>query len=220
MENALTENGLLKAVINYGEVLFQLDEKGSKNPVFETFSKDTVLEIHRTFSNLLGEDSRCIDENTFDLLYNAPFQCGFGVDFYPGPYLKAAKILEGFATHQVFENGNKRLAVAAMMQYLNYQNIEFNMSKDKIYEFVMDIANENFEKGKDDIECCGSFVPASIYEIATIIKENSRDFEKEFDPSLEEKPPFGSAKTFDKEAYDQEMEQFNEEEQENKEIES
>lgn len=189
MSNIEIPSGAYKAIINYGEVLAKLDET-NVNKNFE-FNKESIKKTHKYFSNMFGEESviRAGEEGTFELLCDAPFMSSYGQDHYPTVYDKAAKIMEGFSTHQVFTNGNKRLAVGATLQYLESQNIEVNLDSKSIYNFVLDISNYKF--GKDAKE--------SIPQIAKVIKENSVELDKN---KYVEHTPVGAARTFNKEEYD------------------
>lgn len=189
-------SGALKAIINYGEVLGKLDDTSINYS--KEFNKESIRDIHKAFSNLLKEESVCIDEDTFDLLCNAPFQSCWGRDLYPNVYIKAAKVMEGFATHQVFTNGNKRLAVGATMQFLKSQNIEFEMNQKDIYEFVMDVANKKIGNPNKDIVINDVTVSHHIFKIANIIRNNSVELEIEVTKNC---IPVGSAKDFNKEEY-------------------
>lgn len=197
MENTSIPSGAYTAVVNYGEVLSKLDNaKVNKN--FE-FNKQIIKEIHQYLSNALGEESRCIDEGTFDMLCDAPFSSFFGQDLYPDVYTKAAKIIEGFATHQVFSNGNKRLAVGAMMQYLESKKIKFQLNQNAVYTFVMDVANHKIGSSKE-VMVDGNYIPEDIVEVASIIKNNS--VELEISKESMDYIPVGSAKSFNKKEYE------------------
>lgn len=198
MNNAKSiPSGALKAIINYGEVLEKLDKTNiSYN---KEFNKKSIRDTHRAFSNFFGEESRCIDEGTFDMLCDAPFSSFFGQDLYPDVYTKAAKIMEGFATHQVFSNGNKRLAVGAMMQYLESKKIKFQLNQNAVYKFVMDVANHKIGSSKE-VMVDGNYIPENIVKIASIIKNNS--VELEVSKESMNYIPVGSAKRFNKKEYE------------------
>lgn len=203
--------GAMKAILDYGEVLQKLDDSNPRYLV--EFNKDVVRAIHNHFSNFFGESNFCRDEKTFDNLCNAPFQSAMGQDAYSTDYLKAAKILEGFATHQVFSEGNKRLAVGATIQFLKSKGIDFEMSREGIYNFVLDISNRKFGSLDDEVEVNGIPIPVPIIKIADVIRENSVELEKSanVDKSMHY-PPLGSAKNFDKNEYENASEELENEE--------
>ena len=103
-----------------------------------------ILKMHNHELASFGGDPGFLDEGTFEMLCSIPFQSGFGVEFYPTVFDKAAKYLEGFATHQVFCDGNKRTAVDSMCVFLNLNGYEFALYGDEQYAFVMDVANNKF----------------------------------------------------------------------------
>lgn len=59
----------------------------------------------------------CIDLNLLESASQQPFQAGFGVDFYPTIYDKAACLFFSIAGGHIFTNGNKRTAVLALDQF-------------------------------------------------------------------------------------------------------
>lgn len=120
-----------------------------------------ILKMHnRELANFGGEPG-FLDKGTFEMLCEIPFQSGFGVDFYPSVFDKAAKYLEGFATHQVFCDGNKRIAIDSMCVFLNMNGYEFTLYDDDQYQFVMDVANNKYP----DWEQISKFIESHCREI-------------------------------------------------------
>lgn len=103
-----------------------------------------ILKMHNHELASFGGDPGFLDEGTFEMLCSIPFQSGFGVEFYPTVFDKAAKYLEGFATHQVFCDGNKRTAVDSMCVFLNLNGYEFALYDKEQYDFVLDVANNKY----------------------------------------------------------------------------
>jgi death-on-curing family protein len=65
----------------------------------------------------------CIDLNLLESAAEQPFQAGFGVEFYPTIYDKAACLFFSIAGGHIFSNGNKRTAVLALDQFLAVNSI-------------------------------------------------------------------------------------------------
>ncbi len=77
----------------------------------------------------------CLDLNLLESAARQPFQAGFGVDFYPTIYDKAACLFFSIAGGHIFANGNKRTAVLALSQFL-YANSIFLIFTNKELERV------------------------------------------------------------------------------------
>lgn len=123
--------------------------------------------------DMYGGDYGLRDPGTFYMLCDAPFQTCFGEDLFPSIYDKAAKYVEGFATHQVFYDGNKRTAFGTMELFLRLNNLTIGVSQEDAYEFVMKIAND---KAFD----CG--------QIAAFIQENAIQYVGELELAEHEEP--------------------------------
>ena len=63
----------------------------------------------------------CIDLNLLESAAEQPFQAGFGMDFYPTIYDKAACLFFSIAGGHICTNGNKRTGVLALDQVPNGQ---------------------------------------------------------------------------------------------------
>ena len=74
----------------------------------------------------------CIDLNLLESVAEQPFQAGFGVDFYPTIYDKAAYLFFSLAGGHIFTNGNKRTGVLAVDQFLSANSIYLFLSNRQI----------------------------------------------------------------------------------------
>jgi prophage maintenance system killer protein len=74
----------------------------------------------------------CIDLNLLESLEHQPFQCGFGVDFYPTIYDKAACLFFSLAGGHIFTNGNKRTGVLALDQFLSANSLYLFLSNRQV----------------------------------------------------------------------------------------
>jgi death on curing protein len=83
----------------------------------------------------------CIDLNLLESASRQPFQGGFGQDFYPTIYDKAACLFFSLAGGHIFNNGNKRTAVLAVDQFLDANGIYLNLSNDEIREIAISTAS-------------------------------------------------------------------------------
>jgi death-on-curing protein len=72
--------------------------------------------------------SDCIDLNLLESAAEQPFQAGFGQEFYPTIFDKAACLFFSIAGGHIFSNGNKRTAVLALDQFLVANSIYLLLS--------------------------------------------------------------------------------------------
>jgi death-on-curing family protein len=109
----------------------------------------------------------CIDLNLLASAPEQPFQSGFGVDFYPTIYDKAACLFFSIAGGHIFSNGNKRTAVLALDLFLVANEIYLLISNEEMRKMAEQTAsyNERGENHKDVIE-----------KISKTIRENSVEF--------------------------------------------
>lgn len=77
-----------------------------------------------------------------------PFQAGFGAEFYPTIYDKAACLFFSLAGGHIFSNGNKRTAVLAVDLFLSANGIYLTLSNEEIRKVAIATASYN-ERGED-----------------------------------------------------------------------
>ena len=71
-----------------------------------------------------------------------PYQTFGGVELFPDLYDKAVRYLFGFATNQVFEDGNKRTGAITMLTFLFFNGIELNITSEELAELTLNVANK------------------------------------------------------------------------------
>lgn len=119
---------------------------------------EDIKKIHEFNCDRFGGDASIRDNDLLCCLCEQPYQEVFGEKLYPSVYDKAAKLLESFAHHQVFVDGNKRTGFMAMNVFLRINFIRFNMSQRDAFRFVMDVVAGKYSTNQ---------------EIADVIEENS-----------------------------------------------
>ena len=75
-----------------------------------------------------------------------PYQTFFGSDLFPDIYDKAVRYLFGFATNQVFIDGNKRTAVMTMLVFLSINGVEIDVTNDDLIRLGLEVANGNLKE--------------------------------------------------------------------------
>ena len=78
---------------------------------------NAILQIHDEQVNLYGGQFGIRDSNLFQSECSMPYQTFCGQDLFPDLYDKAVRYLFGFATNQVFLDGNKRTAAMVTLGF-------------------------------------------------------------------------------------------------------
>ena len=97
-----------------------------------------------------------LDPNLLESAVEQPFQGGFGQDFYPTIYDKAACLFFSIAGGHIFSNGNKRTAVLALDQFLLANSVYLLISNKDMEELAKRTAsyrvrNEDHKQVKKNI---------------------------------------------------------------------
>lgn len=69
-----------------------------------------------------------------------PAASAFGEDAYPSVQAKAAALLHSIARNHALIDGNKRLALAAVIAFYGLNGKRLTLSNDETYELVMSVA--------------------------------------------------------------------------------
>lgn len=83
----------------------------------------------------------CLDLNLLNSAAEQPFQAGFGVEFYPSIFDKAACLFFSIAGGHIFSNGNKRTAVLAVDQFLLANEVYLAISNDEMEKIAEETAS-------------------------------------------------------------------------------
>lgn len=101
-----------------------------------------ILALHDQQIEKFGGEYGVLDENVFLSQCYMPYQTFGGEDLFPDVYDKAVRYLFGFATNQVFRDGNKRTAAITMLVFLHFNGIELNITSDELSSLTLDVANK------------------------------------------------------------------------------
>lgn len=115
-----------------------------------------IIEIHELNCEKFGGDPTIRDYDLLCCLCEQPYQEVFGEKLYPSICDKAAKLLESFAHHQVFVDGNKRTGFMAMNVFLELNNIRFTMTQQEAFHFVMDVVAGKYSTNQEIAEVIAS----------------------------------------------------------------
>lgn len=102
---------------------------------------DDILQLHKQVIRIFGGSYEILDQGLLEYLSVAPYQNIFGEELYPDIFDKAVKYLFGFAQHQVFQDGNKRVAAVACIALLRSNGICIKLKNMELYEMTLKVAN-------------------------------------------------------------------------------
>ncbi|UOF89581.1 type II toxin-antitoxin system death-on-curing family toxin [Fodinisporobacter ferrooxydans] len=104
-------------------------------------TREQIVEIHDMYLNEFGGLSGEKEPGLISFMAEKPFTEYFGEEQYPGLFMKAAVYLEGFATKQLFNDGNKRTALACALIYLELNGYYITEQYElELYEYTIYVA--------------------------------------------------------------------------------
>ena len=115
-----------------------------------------------------------LDRNLLESAAEQPFQAGFGQDFYPTIYDKAACLFFSVAGGHIFSNGNKRTGVLALDQFLLANSVYLLLSNEDMEKLAKSTAsyrerNEDHKRVKQHIS---NLIKAESTEFRAVKKVN------------------------------------------------
>ena len=96
-------------------------------------------ELLRIAERTLG-DYAVRDYGLLEAALARPRAIAFGKDAYPGLDAKAAALLHSIARNHALIDGNKRLALAALIAFYGLNGRRLTLTNDGAYELVMSVA--------------------------------------------------------------------------------
>lgn len=88
----------------------------------------------------LGAPPEIRDVGLLESALARPQSSAFGTDAYPTIHLKAASLLHSIARNHALVDGNKRLALAALLTFYGVNGWRLTMTNDQAYDVVMQVA--------------------------------------------------------------------------------
>lgn len=101
-----------------------------------------IQDIHDFVVKETGGPFGVRDQGRLEAVIAVQSQHVFGKETYPGPYQKAAAIVQAIIVDHPFLDGNKRTAMLAGLTFLSNNKIEFKAKKGEIEDFAVKIATE------------------------------------------------------------------------------
>jgi len=111
---------------------------------------DEVIALHEYAVERFGGSFGLIDRGKLEASVAAPMQNVFDTELYPDLWSKAAILFFLLIKNHCFIDGNKRVALYALIRFLEINGYTiFGVTNDELYQFTIDTANSVLTK--DDI---------------------------------------------------------------------
>lgn len=100
----------------------------------------TLPELLHVAARALGREPDVRDPGLLESAAARPQATVFGADAYPDLDAKAAALLHSLARNHALVDGNKRLALAAVIAFYGVNGRRLTMTNDQAYELIIDVA--------------------------------------------------------------------------------
>jgi death on curing protein len=100
----------------------------------------TLPELLHVAGRALGREPDVRDYGLLESAVARPRATAFGGDAYPDLDAKAAALLHSLARNHALVDGNKRLALAAVIAFYGVNGRRLTLTNDEAYELVMEVA--------------------------------------------------------------------------------
>ncbi len=100
----------------------------------------TLPELLHVAERTLGPDHAVRDYGLLDAALARPQATAFGKDAYADLDAKAAALLHSIARNHALIDGNKRLALAAVIAFYGLNDRRLTLTNDEAYDLVMSVA--------------------------------------------------------------------------------
>jgi len=101
----------------------------------------TLPELLHIAERVLGPDYVVRDYGLLEAALARPRATAFGKDAYPSLDAKAAALLHSIARNHALIDGNKRLALGAVIAFYGLNGRRLTLTNDAAYELVMSVAS-------------------------------------------------------------------------------
>jgi death on curing protein len=109
----------------------------------------TLPELLHVADRTLGSDYTVRDYGLLEAALARPQATAFGKDAYPDLDAKAAALLHSLTSNHALIDGNKRLALAALIAFCGLNGRRLTLTNDAAYELVMAIASGHLDTAHD-----------------------------------------------------------------------
>jgi len=109
----------------------------------------TLPELLHIAGRALGSEPDIRDYGLLESAAARPRATAFGGDAYPDLDAKAAALLHSLARNHALVDGNKRLALAAVIAFYGVHGYRLTLTNDEAYDLVIDVAAGNLDSVDD-----------------------------------------------------------------------
>jgi death on curing protein len=109
----------------------------------------TLPELLHVAERALGSKPVVRDHGLLESAAARPRATAFGEDVYPDLDTKAAALLHSLARNHALVDGNKRLALAAVIAFYGVNGRRLTLTNDEAYEFIIDVAAGHLDSVDD-----------------------------------------------------------------------
>lgn len=100
----------------------------------------TLPELLHIADRVLGPDHEVRDYGLLEAALARPQATAFGKDAYPDLDTRAAALLHSIARNHALIDGNKRLALSAVIAFYGLNGRRLTLTNDQAYDLVMSVA--------------------------------------------------------------------------------
>jgi death on curing protein len=105
----------------------------------------TLSELLHIAARVLGSDPAIRDAGLLESAVARPQATAFGTDAYRDLDSKAAALLHSLARNHALVDGNKRLALAAVIAFYGVNGRRLTLTNDEVYDFIIDVATGHLD---------------------------------------------------------------------------
>ncbi|HEX5349201.1 MAG TPA: type II toxin-antitoxin system death-on-curing family toxin [Pseudonocardiaceae bacterium] len=109
----------------------------------------TLPELLHVAERTLGADFIVRDYGLLEAALARPQATAFGKEAYPTVDGKAAALLHSLARNHALIDGNKRLALAALIAFYGLNGRRLTLTNDAAYDLVMNVASGQLDTADD-----------------------------------------------------------------------
>lgn len=107
---------------------------------------DALLHVAR---RTLNAEPEVRDHGLLESALARPQATVFGEDAYPSVHEKAAALLHSVARNHALVDGNKRLALAAVLAFYGMNGLRLTLTNDEAYDLVINVATGTLDEITD-----------------------------------------------------------------------
>jgi death on curing protein len=105
----------------------------------------TLPELLHIAARVLGTDPPVRDAGLLESAVARPQATAFGADAYPDLDSKAAALMHSLARNRALVDGNKRLAIAAVIAFCGVNGRRLTLSNDEAYDLIIEVATGHLD---------------------------------------------------------------------------